>query len=45
MGLEFAVYEPAGEPICVITWRGVHSSLGSIMLNAHMDVVPADEVS
>ncbi|XP_026315387.1 aminoacylase-1B-like [Hyposmocoma kahamanoa] len=32
-----------GYPIVVIKWPGLNSTLGSIMLNSHMDVVPADE--
>ncbi|RVE55108.1 hypothetical protein evm_000006 [Chilo suppressalis] len=44
IGLEFAVYEPAGKPICVLTWPGTESSLPSIMLNSHVDVVEADGV-
>lgn len=32
-----------GFPIMVIKWPGLNSSLGSIMLNSHMDVVPAEE--
>ncbi|CAG9785642.1 unnamed protein product [Diatraea saccharalis] len=43
IGLDFAVYTPAGIPICVLTWPGVDPSLPSIMLNSHMDVVEADE--
>ncbi|XP_049867863.1 aminoacylase-1-like [Pectinophora gossypiella] len=32
-----------GYPVLVLRWPGSDSSLGSIMLNSHMDVVPADE--
>lgn len=45
LGLPFSVYRPAGKPICVITWQGEDSTLPSIMLNSHMDVVAVDEVS
>ncbi|KAJ8730727.1 hypothetical protein PYW08_002140 [Mythimna loreyi] len=31
-----------GYPIVVLKWAGTDSSLPSIMLNSHMDVVPAD---
>lgn len=30
------------KPIVVITWKGSHPDLPSIMLNCHMDVVPVD---
>ncbi|XP_013175427.1 PREDICTED: aminoacylase-1B-like [Papilio xuthus] len=43
LGLPFAVYRPSGKPICVITLRGRKSKLPSIILNSHMDVVPAAE--
>ncbi|XP_053612359.1 aminoacylase-1-like [Plodia interpunctella] len=42
IGLTFAVHRPAGLPVCVVTWVGGDPSLPSIMLNSHMDVVPAD---
>ncbi|KAI5630648.1 peptidase family m20/M25/M40 domain-containing protein [Phthorimaea operculella] len=32
-----------GYPVIVIRWPGADSSVTSIMLNSHMDVVPADE--
>lgn len=32
-----------GYPIIVIKWAGSGSSGVSVMLNSHMDVVPADE--
>lgn len=31
-----------GYPIVILKWEGIDSSLPSIMLNSHMDVVPAD---
>ncbi|XP_063822628.1 aminoacylase-1-like isoform X1 [Ostrinia nubilalis] len=40
-GLDFAVYSPAGKPICVLTRVGADPTLPSIMLNSHMDVVAA----
>ena len=37
------VYEVVpGYPIVVLKWAGKDSSQRSIMLNSHMDVVPAD---
>ncbi|XP_048480398.1 uncharacterized protein LOC105392298 [Plutella xylostella] len=41
LGLPFAVYSPGGRPVVVITYEGANSSLPSIMLNSHMDVVEA----
>lgn len=29
------------KPVCVITWRGSEPDLPTILLNSHMDVVPA----
>ncbi|XP_031762935.2 aminoacylase-1-like [Galleria mellonella] len=38
------VYEyTKGYPIIVLKWAGLDSSLNSIQLNSHVDVVPADE--
>lgn len=31
----------AGKPIAIATWKGRDESLESILLNSHMDVVPA----
>ncbi|XP_013187083.2 uncharacterized protein LOC106132269 [Amyelois transitella] len=45
LGLAFTIHRPAGKPICVITWEGADPSLPSIMLNSHMDVVPAEPLS
>ncbi|XP_026315758.1 aminoacylase-1-like [Hyposmocoma kahamanoa] len=43
-GLNTNVYRFTAEyPVIVIKWPGLNSTLGSIMLNSHMDVVPADE--
>ncbi|KAJ2950068.1 hypothetical protein O0L34_g11407 [Tuta absoluta] len=42
LNLPFAVHRPAGKPVCVITWPGSDSGKPSIMLNSHMDVVPAE---
>ncbi|KAJ0175490.1 hypothetical protein K1T71_008649 [Dendrolimus kikuchii] len=42
LGLPFTVFETAGGmPICIITLKGKEPNLPSIMLNTHMDVVPA----
>lgn len=42
--IPISVYENVtGYPVVVLKWAGTDSSLGSIMLNSHMDVVPADE--
>ncbi|CAG4982122.1 unnamed protein product [Parnassius apollo] len=43
LGLPFMVYRPSSKPICVITWTGANPKLPSIILNSHIDVVPADE--
>ncbi|XP_059046441.1 uncharacterized protein LOC131842026 [Achroia grisella] len=43
LGLPFTVYRPAAKPICVITWEGTDTTLPSIMLNSHMDVVTVYE--
>ncbi|KOB74334.1 Aminoacylase-1, partial [Operophtera brumata] len=45
LGLPFLVFHPSGLPVCVITVLGSDPSLRSILLNSHMDVVPAVEVS
>lgn len=45
LGVELRVLEPAGKPICIITVEGTDPTLPSIMLNSHMDVVPAVAVS
>jgi acetylornithine deacetylase/succinyl-diaminopimelate desuccinylase-like protein len=47
IGLEFHKLKlpPPGETVAWITWPGTDVSATSIMLNSHMDVVPADEVS
>lgn len=37
-------YYEEGYPVIVIKWAGSNSSLSSIMLNSHMDVVPAEDV-
>ncbi|KAG6459223.1 aminoacylase-1 [Manduca sexta] len=43
-GLPFNVVElNQGYPIVVIKWAGSNSSISSIMLNSHMDVVPAKQ--
>ncbi|XP_059046467.1 aminoacylase-1-like [Achroia grisella] len=43
-GVPINVYEYGeGYPIVVLKWAGQDSSLNSIQLNSHMDVVPADE--
>lgn len=45
IGLECKIYEiHANKPILVIKWPGSNTSLPSILLNSHMDVVAADEV-
>lgn len=44
LGLPFHVFSPGGVPVCVLTVLGTDPSLRSIMLNSHMDVVPAVEV-
>jgi aminoacylase len=33
----------SGKPIVVATWRGIDSTLPSLLLNSHYDVVPIDE--
>ncbi|XP_052756187.1 aminoacylase-1-like [Galleria mellonella] len=43
LGLPFAVHRPTGKPVCVITWEGSNTTLPSIMLNSHMDVVTVYE--
>lgn len=45
--LEFNAYYPVNnkkKPVIVISWIGEDPSLPSIMLNSHMDVVPAEKV-
>ncbi|KAJ2950070.1 hypothetical protein O0L34_g11409 [Tuta absoluta] len=43
-GLEIKVNEfTKGFPVVVIKWPGTDDSLSSIMLNSHMDVVPANQ--
>lgn len=44
IGLPFAEFGSSQHPIVVITWEGKDSSLPSIMLNSHMDVVPVYRV-
>ena len=43
--LEVSVLYPVNEdnPVVVMTWKGSSSELPSILLNSHMDVVPAME--
>lgn len=42
-GLGFRCVElAAGHPLCVVTWPGTDTSLPSVIMNSHMDVVPAD---
>ncbi|KOB74336.1 Aminoacylase 1, partial [Operophtera brumata] len=42
--LPISVYSfTEGYPVVVIKWAGTDSSASSIMLNSHMDVVPAEE--
>ncbi|KAK4878822.1 hypothetical protein RN001_011328 [Aquatica leii] len=44
IGLQFKVYEHfPGKPVVVISWIGQEPNLPSILLNNHMDVVPASE--
>lgn len=46
LSLALKVYELVPrKPIVIITWPGKDQSLGSILLNSHMDVVPVFEVS
>lgn len=46
LGLPYTVYKTrSGKPICIITLKGQDPNLPSIMLNSHMDVVPAIAVS
>ncbi|CAK1549476.1 unnamed protein product [Leptosia nina] len=46
LGLEFNVYEIVPKkPIVVMTWVGQNPTIGSILLNSHMDVVPVFEES
>jgi aminoacylase len=41
LGLEYSSYECVkGKPCIVLTWKGSDASLGSILLNSHIDVVP-----
>ena len=43
LGLAVAVFEAvAGNPIVVMTWAGLEPELPAVLLNSHMDVVPAD---
>lgn len=45
MGLPMSVFnagEDATKPIAIITWLGSMPTLPSVLLNSHMDVVPAD---
>ncbi|XP_049867864.1 aminoacylase-1A-like [Pectinophora gossypiella] len=43
-GVEMTVLNfTEGYPVIVLKWPGTNSSLSSIMLNSHMDVVPASE--
>ncbi|XP_049868171.1 aminoacylase-1-like [Pectinophora gossypiella] len=43
-GVEMTVLNfTEGYPVIVLKWPGTNSSLSSIMLNSHMDVVSADE--
>jgi aminoacylase len=44
IGLPFHIEEPTtGFPIFIAKWEGRNSSLPSIMLNSHMDIVKADK--
>ncbi|KAF5289146.1 hypothetical protein FQR65_LT02036 [Abscondita terminalis] len=44
IGLEFTVLRTKSDkPNVIITWLGSDTSLTSVMLNSHMDVVPASE--
>ncbi|PVV04243.1 hypothetical protein BB560_001259 [Smittium megazygosporum] len=44
IGLEYKVIEPVkGKPIVILTLPGTDSSLKSVMLNCHIDVVPVFE--
>lgn len=45
LNLPVSVYYPvdAENPVVVITWKGSESDLPTIMLNSHIDVVPAYE--
>ncbi|KAL2641869.1 hypothetical protein R1flu_009456 [Riccia fluitans] len=40
--VSFAASSSIYKPVLIITWRGLNSSLPSILLNSHMDVVGAD---
>ncbi|XP_053612358.1 aminoacylase-1-like [Plodia interpunctella] len=43
-GVPITQYEfEEGYPVLVLKWEGADPSLDAIMLNSHMDVVPADE--
>jgi len=43
-GFQFSVYECVkGKPIVIMTWPGTDTSLPSLILNSHVDVVPVEE--
>ncbi|XP_031629265.1 aminoacylase-1-like [Contarinia nasturtii] len=45
LGFEVSIFHPVNKqnPVLVMTWKGSEPELPSIMLNSHMDVVPAAE--
>ena len=42
VGLTYNVYEPAGDPVVVMSWIGQDPAQPSVLLNSHMDVVPGE---
>lgn len=44
IGLESQLLEYVeGKPVTLLTWKGTNPSLPSILLNSHVDVVPAEK--
>jgi len=44
IGLEARTLEYAkGKPVTLLTWKGTNPSLPSVLLNSHVDVVPAEK--
>ncbi|KAK9500208.1 hypothetical protein O3M35_001510 [Rhynocoris fuscipes] len=42
-GLKCTIHGTSKKPIVLLTWQGTDKNAGSILLNSHMDVVPADK--